>query len=499
MPDIFITRDAADKDMLMAAAFIGERIKSNDGHAEAMISIVPMLLERGDVDLAAELSNAVDDPYSRDGLLALVAEKCAELKDDEYALQLVEAIEDHGMQGRAMERVAMAKVAAGEIDRAIELSDAITHADTVLAAAATAAAASGDAAKADAIIDGIDFPAAQANACISIAAANIESGDTSTAAEYLDRAISYAESIEHDVERLRALCEAGTQFIAASRNDRAVETFTLAHDQALTISTTHRNFFLSMAALGYRSAGSVELAESALGNIADKTQIASTLMGFARETWRDGDKETAIDDLTEAYEMLRSQHERETRDTRAKNALMSAIAIQFAGFGKTETAIEIANENQDDEQRIAAITQIGQILAFQNESQLANETVASIDEDSRRALGFAAIAKTYIEADKIDLARTALNEASSRTTEVEQPSARADVYLETAARYAELGDLDAMRRESLSGLSSIASILDAEKRASSIARFAALYNAHETAAGQDEMTAIRASIARTLA
>ena len=86
MADLFITRDRAESDILAAAAYIGERIKSSDGHADAMGAVIPQYLNRGDVDLAAELANAVDDPYSRDRLLTQAAVKCAEIDDDEYAL-----------------------------------------------------------------------------------------------------------------------------------------------------------------------------------------------------------------------------------------------------------------------------------------------------------------------------------------------------------------------------------------------------------------------------
>src|SRR4051794_40691229 len=98
MADLFISREQAQTDLLAAAAFIGERIRSADGHAEAMDAIIPQYLQRNDVDLAAELANAVDDPYSRDRLLTRVAVKCAELDDDEYALQLLGAIEDDGIR-----------------------------------------------------------------------------------------------------------------------------------------------------------------------------------------------------------------------------------------------------------------------------------------------------------------------------------------------------------------------------------------------------------------
>src|SRR3982751_3566011 len=107
MDEHFISRDDAEQDLLTAAAFLAENIKSADGHAEAMKAIVPIYLAAGNVDLAAELANGVTEPYSRDRLLIQVAEKCAALDDDEYASQLADAIEDDGMRGQAIERIAL--------------------------------------------------------------------------------------------------------------------------------------------------------------------------------------------------------------------------------------------------------------------------------------------------------------------------------------------------------------------------------------------------------
>ena len=83
MAENLISRDEAERDILACAAFLGERIRSNDGRAEAMGAVVPRYLARGETDLSAELSDTVEDPYSRDKLLTQVAEKCAELEDVE--------------------------------------------------------------------------------------------------------------------------------------------------------------------------------------------------------------------------------------------------------------------------------------------------------------------------------------------------------------------------------------------------------------------------------
>src|SRR5262245_35422249 len=145
MSDQLITLEQAGNDVLAAAAYLAQYVKSSDGHAEAMKAVVPRYVERGEVDLAAELANTLEDPFTRDRLLIQVAEKCAELGDDDYALQLADAIDDVGMQSQARELIAIKKASGGEFDKASEVAEQILNPDYVYAEIAVGLAKSGQA------------------------------------------------------------------------------------------------------------------------------------------------------------------------------------------------------------------------------------------------------------------------------------------------------------------------------------------------------------------
>ena len=83
MSEHLINIDEARANLLACAAYLAESIKSADGHAETMKTIVPFYIAKSNVDLAAEFANTVDDPFTRDRLLTAVAEKCAAIDDDE--------------------------------------------------------------------------------------------------------------------------------------------------------------------------------------------------------------------------------------------------------------------------------------------------------------------------------------------------------------------------------------------------------------------------------
>lgn len=474
MPDLFISRQRADEDILMAAAFMGERIRSAEGHADAIDKVVPQILAADDVDLAAELSNAIDDPFSRDRLLARVAVRCSELGDDEYALQLIEAIEDVGMRSIAIERCSLAKVAAGQLDAAIELSDAIAHPDNVYAAVAVAHYNEGRKAESDTVLDEIDFPTARVSAMLRMANAELEKEGFATAAELLTSAREHADEIEHDEERIAAMVEIGTGFIAAKRNDLAITTFADARDIATKIGVGHRDLFLSNCAIGFRTAGSVELAEETIEMLGDKTHIAATLLGFARESWRADDKETAVEDLDEAFEILKDQHERETRDSKTRNALMASIAAQFAGFGKAEKAIEVAEANDSDEQKVAALTQIAKVLDVKKETATADEATALIAEPSERTTALVSRAENLTENDDTASAIEMLERAENEAASIEQITALAESHLRIADRAVTAGSSPLASRNISSGLLAIAGILDPTTRASLIADIATI-------------------------
>ena len=484
MSEVFISRDAAMGDLLAAAAYIGERTSSADGRAEAMNAIVPAYLERGEVDLAAELANGVDDPFSRDKLLTLVAEKCARLDDDEYALQLADAIEESAMREDSLERIALIKAAAGQRETASEIAAQLGHRDGVDAALAVKLAETDiDAALAD--INLIEFATARVSALRSIA-----ESQPHHAVKCLEIALGDTNEIEHDEERIRYFCDIGNSFVAAKRNDLAIKAFDTAFQQTKELDNIHRDFFFSNCALGFLHSNSQDLAEKALDEIRDKTQMASSLVGFARESWKKDEKETALEDLEEAFEILKSQREIETRDTRAKNGLMAAIAAQFAGFGKHERGLDAAAEVTDPNEKASAISQIAQVLVLQNEDDLAREVLDVFEEPSGRVA--ALLAMSDVKRDKAirEDAVALIDQAVAQTDEVPQHVLRSELLNGAAGRYAVFGEEAKARETTLTNLDLIAQVRDESARATLVAAIAPIFSENNYQIGDAEKDAI---------
>lgn len=477
--DYFISKERAENDLLDCAAFLAERIKSADGHAEAMGEILPHYLAKGDVDLAAELANAVDDPFSRDRLLILVAEKCAEIDDDEYALQLADSVEDHGLQAQALERLALVKASKGQAEKAAEIAETMEHPDFVYAGIAVSHAAKGSDAAADEVLAEIGFPTARANALQQIASSHIQNGELEKAVKALDSAFEAALEIEHEEERLRALCDIGNLYNDANRKDKAIETFDRARDFAEALENVHRDYFLVNCALGFLFSGSENLSERTLDLVMDKTQMASALLGIARREWRNDKKDDALDTLDEAFQILRSQRDIETRDSRARNGLMSSIAVQFAGFGKSERATEIAQENKDPAEQYGALTQIASILTTQREDDLARQAAVAIDDDANRLFALLAMSDAKKKLDDQDAAIALLDETAALAETVPQHSARSSVLNEIAARFAAYGQPGKAHSATLENLTVITEIRDESSQAAALAGIADVFGSSE--------------------
>ncbi len=476
MNEHFISRQDAESDLLSAAAYLAERITSVDGHAEAMTAVVPLFLQKANVDLAAELSNTVDDPFTRDRLLILVAEKCAEMADDEYAMQLADAVEDHGLQGQGFERIALRQSARGDFDLAHEMSNRLDHSDGVLAGIAVNQAAKGLESEANKTIEEISFPGAAVTALHEIALDSLHRGETENAVEYLERSLGKAQDIEQAEEKARAYCDIGNGFIETGRKDKAIETFDKAKSTAETIDSMHRDGFLALAALGFLHAGSVDLADRTLDLVVDKTQMASCLLGYSREFWGRDERDEAIESLEEALAILESQHERETRDSRGRFKLFTQIAAQFAGFEKAERAIEIAEKIKDETERISALSQVAAILTIRKEDEQARHAFRAIDGDGDRVFALIGMSDAKMRNDDREGALAFLTEAAELAESVPQFTFRAAGYSEIGRRLKSLGETSSAGEAFRNSLDTITQIRDSSSQATSLAALAQITN-----------------------
>jgi len=460
MAEHFISRADADSILLSCAAYLAESIESSDGHAEGVSAVVPRYLDKGDVDLAAELANTVEDPFMRDRLLIRVAEKCAAIDDDEYALQLVGAIEDPGMQAEGRERIGILEAAKGNFDGARQVAESMSHPDHVYAAIAGKLYSDGDVSGFKHEVEQIEFAAARVSAYTGIAHSKIAEGTVEGVSDLLDPAVNDAVEIEHDEERIRALIEIGTLYADAGTNGKAIETFDKAREYSEQLDNVHRDGFLSAVSVGFLRAGSQDLADRTLDMVEDKTQLANCLVGHARHFWGKDQKDDAVESLEEAYSILKSQRDIETRNSKEKFRLFGSLAAQFAHFGKGERAVETAEEIVDETEQMHSLAQIAVIFASRGEDELARQSINAIGDDAQKTFALIGVSDAVEKAGNRDAAITHLDESDHLAEAVPQWASKANAYLEIAKRYAKYDQAEKFDGSIAKGIEAITAIRD---------------------------------------
>jgi hypothetical protein len=492
MRNFYIQPADAENDVLACAAFVAERVGSNDAHAEAIREVVARYLKKGEVDLSAELADAVEDNFARDRLLGDVAEYCARIDDDEYAVQLADACEDINARAAARERIVAAKAEMHQFDKALEIADSLSHRDNAYAAIAFQHAAQGSNVAADALIDKIEFPALKAKTYAEIGADRINNDKRIEAEGYINTAESIAKEIEHSEEYLREMCELAALWIAAGRRDRAIELLSATRARADAIDNRGwRDYWLSQIAQLYFRADTTELADRALDQIEDPYHFALCLKKFAERKAAHGNQTEALEDLEEGRALLLSQRDIDVRDSKARYELLSAIAVDVAACGKPELGIEYAAAIREPTTRNAALNGIAGVCAMTGHDEFAQAALRAIDDDGIRSFALIGMSDAYKRMDKNDEALNTLTESHNIVEELPQLPARAAALCELAVRFDAAGSREQARAAMLENLRINDRILDSGTKAIGLVRAADVFEKLELEIGDAEKSVLK--------
>lgn len=473
MAEHFIEIERAESNPFDCAAFVAEQIGSADGHAEAISAISSRYASKGKLDLAAQLADAIQDPHVRDIALVEIASHCAEFNDDEYGVQLAGAIEEYGFQQQALSNIAVKQAERGDFEAALETADSLDDPFLTLGEITLRFARRGEWEPAEEIINRIDFPTVRAQVLNELALIKINQG--TDANEILSQSLEETEQIEFVGERIQLLLEIAARNIQAKQNEQAFSILENVRQLAAELEPRFSDQILTQISGLYAHAGNFEQAEKVLSPIADKQQTALAHTAIALEHQAAGETEKAVQSLEEAYAVLKSQPEREIRDSRARFNLMATIAVRLAQFGKPERAIEIALENPIDEMRWQALGQIAAVCSAGGKDELAGQAVNSIGDLAARAWALVWVSDGEIKNGAAEKSLQTLTEAHSLTEEVEQLPARVGVLNDIAVRFIERGESERAREVLRENLEIIRIILDETQQAISLANTAEIY------------------------
>lgn len=477
---------AVESGVLDCARFLAEKIDSVDGYAEAVDYIIPFYLAKNDVDTAAALADSVESSFSRDRLLLKVVDKCAENDDDEYALQLAEAIDDPTAQQDARERIAIRKAEKFQFEKAFEIAESVDHNSYSFGVIASKLLENGDEERSFRAIEKVEDASIKTNYLQVMALKSEENHQTEKALSLLQKAREETQNIDITEERIRVLQSIAFSYRELDRNDKAIETLAEAQNQAENLDGIHLNSLLSQTSVGFLQAGSLDLADRALDLVNDKTVIAATLTHYAEDFYEKGEQAEALEILEEAYAILKSQHDRDVRNSKEKFSTANSIAVQLASCGRPERAIEVALENPADDERFSALTRIAHICATQNNDALVQRAAAEITEEGKRLEALIAVSDARQKNGKSTEAIDLLEEVYSQSENVGQVSLKIPMLNELAVRFYKAGQIETARKIIKENIKNVSKIFDESLRATALASLSTVYDKLEIEPDQEE-------------
>lgn len=494
MAEHIISIENAKENLLSCALFLTGNINSVESRAAAVEEVASHIIAQGNVDLAAELADSLEDPFVRNRLLTNVVAKCAEIGDDEYAFQLVDAIDEYGIQSRAKEVIALKMAERGEFDKALEIANNLDHSSDAFAGIATYQLQKSSEAEALNTLEKISFPGSKVKALLSAASHSFNNEQPEKVTQFLDKARLVSGEVEFIQEKIGLLMEIAIHFIRSKNFGKAIEVLKETLGIIETIDGVQKDNLLVNVAVGFLKAEDVELADATLDLVVDKTQISSCLLAFSQEFSNDGDAEEALETLEESYAILKSQGETEIRDSKQRYSLFASIAIQFAQLQKFERAIEVAQENAYSDQKNLALSNIAQIAVFKENDDYADQAIKAIKEESSRLNALVGLSDAKETVKKRDESLDLLNNASQLVDTVEQLIVRTEVENDLALRFNKIGETEKSREMASRSLQTIEEIKGDENRSYALAQLSDVYNKLEFEVSEEDKNVLDSMI-----
>lgn len=452
-----IEKDDAAADILACAAYLAEHQTRRGEQAECLMKIARIYAQRDDVDTAALLADVIADPHSRDLMLTEITAQCALIGDDEYAWQLVEAIESKDFQNEARQRIAVAQAARGDFNAADETSRKVDD-SSALFADITIRLAKSNAEDAENRLSQIALPIFRAQVLYEIAAAEMRRGDKERAESLLERAAEEtrgAQYVEDVVQMLLNIAHLAEQLGAENLSKNCLKQ---TRAKAADLDPNFREQFLTQIAVGFATVGDFITAENIVHSIGDLHQksVAAGLIAVEQKTF--GKDAEAIEWLEESFQILQSQKPHQIRSTPARTAWHVDLAKNFARCGAFERAFEITALIADIGARDSACREIAVEAVRYGREELAQQAIDAITSAETKLL--ALVGKAFAENDinEKDKSLNTLHEAEILIDEVKTLGGRLSVLsalTEAFLRFQKPKIAEELWRESLHLLESV--------------------------------------------
>jgi tetratricopeptide (TPR) repeat protein len=290
---------------LDCAVEIAQAIDSLEGRSEILTLIAFKYAESGQLDAAVDLAETINDAYLRDQALAGIAAQCIRVGDSDYADKLSEMIEDETAYALATEQMAVAYAESGAFEKSIEVAHRLDESAPTLSRIALACLAGGFPDRALEVARSIDYADLKAPVLVELAGKALHDGRSPEALELILEATDAAEEIEFSEQRTDTFVAIASLSRECGEEDQALEVLSRARDLCLESEGLTKESDLAQIAGGFAGLQRYDQADQVIEEIENPFQFAHATAKVAFEYHRAGDRTQALTLLAQAVEIVR--------------------------------------------------------------------------------------------------------------------------------------------------------------------------------------------------
>ena len=417
-----------NKDDLLAAALAEAEKLEGEEHSDLLELISTEYCRRGDLSLAVELADTIQDPYLRERTIGTLASLSFDVQNPDSANELLDSIEDPSLMAVAIEQTAIQLAERGEFEEAVRLTDQLADPADALSNIAVQYARSGAFDDALEVAQMIEPPSSRTTTFGRLAFESLDKGRTDEALELLGEASESVEAIEFPEDQVYALVGIASAYEKAGDKESCVTRLNQALKLAVEIegaagvgisSTAGRDQALAQIVGTLTSFKSFANADKVVEQIEDPFQFAIASGLLAVGFHEDGQQGQAKGLLDQAVEVAREPELTGERGVALREQVLSMLAYRYALCGYYDESLKIAESMTGVSQKAELLTDIGRVSVGAGRDVV---RVAELLNDPMQTSAFwLAISDAYWTANKQEEAEKSIAKAESSADAIENP------------------------------------------------------------------------------
>jgi hypothetical protein len=156
--------------------------------------------------------------------------------------------------------------------------------------------------------------------------------------------------------------------------------------------------------------------------------------------------------------------------------VLATVAVRYAAYGKTERAVQIANENPFEVSRFQALIEIAKVCAHAGNDEVLESVVGEIPAPLEKVMAIVGAAFIKLENGAREIASKDLEQAHAIAPDIEQVSARCELLGEIALGFSLAGAQTRARDVAHEALRIVSSIRDEPEKVNALANLSSVFS-----------------------